>query len=438
MEKYTCPYCGAMLNDQDGFDPSCGVWTCTECGHVSYGDDVERTQRKFPGLVWYCDSCDAVLSIQSGFSDDCETWVCTKCGHRNKITEDDIDDDGEDNGPECPNCGARLKDQFFYFDFNDDWECTECGAHLHRDYSFDPYEVVEDDGPECPSCGAKLKNQSCYSDYDDDWECTECGAQLHRDFSSDPYEVVDDDESDDDEDDEDEEDANDVNEDVYEHSGGYSHVPPNYTSSQSRRLGRSSHSRRSEASRAKEEKRIQERGLRKQRVKAFFFRHKKIQLQYNSSDLLGRNVDDVETLLHNQAFNNIKIVPIKDIYVGSPYSTGQVEHVVIQGNSHFGKGEQIPYDAEIVVTYHEKREITIPFSERMLWKTNYISAGDKFLDLGFTEIFMRPIHDLVTGWITKDGSVEKVTIGDVYPFGRNSVFAYDTKITIEYHTFKKK
>jgi hypothetical protein len=37
----------------------------------------------------------------------------------------------------------------------------------------------------------------------------------------------------------------------------------------------------------------------------------------------------------------------------------------------------------------------------------------------------------------KDGSVKKVTVGNVYPFKKDSVFTYDTKITIEYHTFKR-
>lgn len=177
--------------------------------------------------------------------------------------------------------------------------------------------------------------------------------------------------------------------------------------------------------------------MRKQRVKAFFFKRKKIRMKYDYSDLLGKDVDEVETLLYNQAFNNMKKIPVQDIYVGSPYRVGQVEQVTIQGSAYFREGDQIPYDTEIVVTYHVKREIAIPFNEKALRKMNYIDVGDKFLELGFTEVYMRPIYDLVTGWVKKDGSVEKVTVGDMYPFRKNSTFTYDTKITIEYHTFKK-
>lgn len=111
--------------------------------------------------------------------------------------------------------------------------------------------------------------------------------------------------------------------------------------------------------------------------------------------------------------------------------------MVISGSSFFNSGDQIPYDAEIIITYHDKKEITIPFSERSLRKMNYVLAGDKLQELGFTEIYEKPIRDLTTGWVKKDGSVEKITISEVYPFKKNSVFPYDVEITIEYHTFKK-
>ena len=512
MDEYFCPNCGATLNDQFGFDPSCGTWTCTSCGKLLMDDDVYEGDT-FEGVAWFCDGCGALLNRQSGFTDSNGSWTCTECGHHNGTTEDDIVDDSfscpkcgstlnsqwgfnkfnddhecsscgaklhhshsddeysiveddslkcpncgaklndqlffadynydwectecgahlhhsyssdpytvveEDKGPQCPQCGAYLKDQSCFSDFKDDWECKECGAHLHHSYSSDPYTVVEEDkGPQCPQCGAYLKDQSCFSEYEDDWECTECGTHLHHDYSSDPYEVVGDDDDEDGDDDD----------NYSDHSSDSSYTPPSYTPPMSSSPA---------PPRLKKEKKLPDSDLRKQRIKAFLFKRKKIQIKLSYVDLLGRNVDDVETLLLNQAFVNIIKVPIKDIYVGSPYYVGQVEQVAIQGNSYFNKGDLIPYDAEIVVTYHVKREIIIPFSERSLRKLNYIVAGDKLQDLGFTEIYERPIRDLVTGWVTKDGSVEKVTIGDTYPFKKNSVFTYDTRITIEYHTFKKK
>lgn len=419
MDEYYCPNCGATLNDQDGFDPDKGTWTCTSCGKLLMDDDVYDGDT-YQGVAWFCDNCGALLNKQSGFSDSYGSWVCTECGHRNGTTEDDIIDEG----PECPNCGASLNKQFCFADYQDDWECTECGAHLHHSYSSDPYTVVEeDDGPKCPNCDASLKGQSCYSEYNDDWECTECGAHLHHSYSSDPYELVDEDDVDSGDD-----------------SDSTAYVPPNY-SSHSYSPPRSysdDHIKYSEKPHIKKEKRKPENELRKQRIKAFFFKRKKINMSYDNCDLLGKDIDTVETLLYNQAFNNIKKIPIKDIYVNSSYRVGQVEQIVINGSSYFCEGDPIPYDAEIILTYHVKREIVLPFSEKSLRRMNYITAGDKLQDLGFTEIYERPIRDLVTGWLVKDGSVEKVTIGSVYPFKKNSVFTYDAKIVIEYHTYKKK
>ena len=47
---------------------------------------------------WWCDSCDASLDEQPGFSPYCGSWTCTECGYVNDINEDEIiwpDDESE-------------------------------------------------------------------------------------------------------------------------------------------------------------------------------------------------------------------------------------------------------------------------------------------------------------------------------------------------------
>lgn len=366
---------------------------------------------------YYCPSCGAILNYQYGFDPLCGTWTWTECGKL--LMDDDVYEGDSFEGVAwfCDGCGALLNRQSGFSDNYGSWICTECG-HLNGTTEEDILELEGDDGLECPKCGAKLKDQFCYADYQDDWECTECGAHLHHSYSSEPYEVVDD------------EDADEADS-AYSSESSYT-----YTATSNSHSAQPFHS--TEEPELQKEHAISERELRKQRVKAFILKRKKIQLGYNYSDLLGKSVDVVETLLHNQAFNNIEKIPIKDIYVGSPHFVGQVEQVVIQGNSFFQECDLIPYDAEIIITYHVKREISIPLSYNTLRKMNYVVAGDELQKLGFTEIYKCPIRDLVMGWVKKDGSIEKVTIGDVCPFKKNSVFTYDTQIMIEYHTFKKK
>ena len=95
MGEYYCPNCGADLDEQDGFDPSCGTWTCTSCGMLLMDDDIYAGDT-YEGVAWYCDECGALLNRQSGFSDSYDSWVCTECGHSNGLTEDDIYDSEED------------------------------------------------------------------------------------------------------------------------------------------------------------------------------------------------------------------------------------------------------------------------------------------------------------------------------------------------------
>ena len=139
MDEYFCPNCGATLNYQDGFDPSLGAWTCTECGHT------------------------------------------------NGINEDEIIDGKHFT---CPECGAILNNQFGFNAYDDDGECSSCGAKLTNSYSDDDYSVVEEDKICCPNCDANLEDQWGYSEYNYDWTCTECGAHLHREYTSDEFEQV--------------------------------------------------------------------------------------------------------------------------------------------------------------------------------------------------------------------------------------------------------
>ena len=59
----------------------------------------------------------------------------------------------------------------------------------------------------------------------------------------------------------------------------------------------------------------------------------------------------------------------------------------------------------------------------------------QLLDLGFVNISLNPIRDLVTGWIIKNGMIEKVIIKGDTDYQIGSIFKYDVPIVIEYHTF---
>lgn len=386
MGIYYCPNCNADLEDQSGFDPSNGTWTCTVCGRCLMDDDVYEGDT-YDGVAWFCDNCGSLLNRQSGFSDGCGSWTCTECGYNNGTTEDDIfdseesyrnhinysskqqeDDDSNDKEPEicCPNCGTNLRDQWEYDDYCNDYTCTECYAKLHRDYSFDDLSIVENDD----------------NSYD------ECSVE-----------------------------ENDDNSDRGNINSSYTSV--NNSSPSSYNI-------------------LPQSKILLKRAKAFFFKNKSIPVGYSSYSLKGKNVEEVYAILHNCGFKHIKRTELKDVYINSLYRENDVDKVEFNGRSQFEANSEFPYDANVVITVHRKREITISFSSSSLRKRNYKEICSMLSSLGFTEIQTLPIKDLVTGWVTKNGSVENVVIDGRMYFKKNMVFKYDVNITVYYHTFKKR
>lgn len=335
MDEYICPNCGAVLNYQGGFDPSCGSWTCTCCGKHLMDDDVYEGHC-YSGVAWYCDDCGALLNRQSGFADFYSFWTCTECGYSNKIAKTEI------------------------YESQEDYEQKKEYSHIANDLA----EILV----EAAKVAVKGYSQKRQQEIEEE-EMRKAEAERIRKEQEEALKI--------------------------------------------------------------------KKALWKKRAKAFLFKGKKIPIHYYCEELANQDALWVSKALEDNAFTNVEIVPIKDIYVGSAYNIGQVEQVAINGTLFFRQGDLFPYDAEIVITYHDKCEIVIPFSERKLRKMGYSLARDTLLELGFTNINEKPIRDLTFGWMKKDGLIEKIVIGDDQFFKKDSVFPYDVKITIEYHTFKK-
>ena len=511
MEEYFCPNCGATLNYQSGFDPSLGVWSCTDCGQQLMDDEVYDGDI-FEGVAWYCDDCGILLNRQFGFSDSYGTWTCTECGHTNRITEDEIIDEKKLC---CPNCEANLENQWGFSDYDYDWTCTECNTHLHREYTSDEFEemeMVEENEDEdkliCPNCEANLENQWGFSDYDYDWTCNECGARLHREYTSDEFEEFEDklvcpnceanlknqcgfsdydydwtctecnthlhreyisDEFEEIEVVESYEDGINYscpvcdsnldgqfgynercNDWICEYCGSklhrycgdyeYSVVNANKSFFENQNYNTYGHEDKDMHSysdlklSSRKEKSI----LRILRIKAFFLSRKKVPVGYSSQQLIGKNYREVEIRLYNQGFKNIHLEPQNDIYMNSTFEVGEVGCVSVNGMTSFSPQEMYSYDSEVIIFYHDKKEITVPFVLKNLRKLNYYDVQTKLSKLGFVNILVQPIRDLTIGWIKRDGSVESVSIDGDTNFKKNAVFKYDVSIMIEYHTFKNR
>ena len=141
-----CGKCGAILNNQPGFDPDSPLGTCSVCGAGWYNENIYQGER-FKGVFWHCDKCDALLNIQPGFSDFNDYWKCTICSHVNHIAESEIDDftkqfevDNEDLVNRNFENKQKSKESNEAFRF-----CLYCGYKTSKDACF------------CPNCGQSIK-----------------------------------------------------------------------------------------------------------------------------------------------------------------------------------------------------------------------------------------------------------------------------------------
>lgn len=193
-----------------------------------------------------------------------------------------------------------------------------------------------------------------------------------------------------------------------------------------------------EQRRIRQAKKEKERKQRNKRIKAFFFNKKNLPLEFATSDFIGDNIDSVVEEIKEAGFNNYRKVPIKDIYVGTNKYVGEVEQVVINGQTWLAEGTMVPYDAELIIAFHVKKEFSFPYSARQMVKRDFDELANELVDIGFTEVYTLPLKDLTTGWVKKERAVQQVLIEGIDYIKKGMLIEHDKKITIQYHSFKNR
>lgn len=69
---------------------------------------------------------------------------------------------------------------------------------------------------------------------------------------------------------------------------------------------------------------------------------------------------------------------------------------------------------------------------------DYKDVVSDFEDNDFTNIDTEKLEDLITGWITKDGEVESVSVDYDVDYTAKEWYPNDVKVIITYHTFPEK
>lgn len=83
-------------------------------------------------------------------------------------------------------------------------------------------------------------------------------------------------------------------------------------------------------------------------------------------------------------------------------------------------------------------EVQAPIESSAASGKNYEDVVKQFKTAGFKEVSTREIPDLITGWLTKDGEVESVSINGDTEYSTNIWFPQDASVVVAYHTFPNK
>lgn len=178
--------------------------------------------------------------------------------------------------------------------------------------------------------------------------------------------------------------------------------------------------------------------IKKKFIKRIFGKKgRELYLEWNTKDLICEHLYPVISMLKNNGFTNIVSCPIYDVDNNSTYYELEVEQIVIGETGYFEKGNIFLDNTQIIISYHDKRDISIPRSLCKFKGRNYIEVGDALQEMGFSNIYEKKIPDLVLGLIKKEGSVEQVLIGEYSePIRPNTEYTYDEEIIITYHVKK--
>lgn len=405
MSEYYCPHCGADLEEQLGFNPQEGYWTCTECGQFLTDPESTDPNAQYYGVDWFCDGCGAYLNKQRGFSDWDSTWTCTECGYINRISEDEIYESEKD----------------YHENNTNDWADTDNLDDTDDDNGYGE-EWQYDNPRRCEYCNRLLNMQYGYSDQRESFTCEKCGH----------YNVWSNDE-------EEENENSSFDFSSAEFVGVKMAEYVLYLRESAKRRAEEEQRRAEEAQRKEEERRVQEERKRERRRRVWgIITRKKLETGISSNQCRGMHYEEVVNIFKSQSFYNINTVVIEDLSLSKINYEGSVENVTINNETMFDVTSKFLLNAKVVVFYHMLQRVVPPLTSRAAKHKDIDDVVEVYVHSGFVNIEKHPIFDLAKGWFVKNGAVETVAIDGRTDFKRNERIRLDAHIIIGYHAFKQK
>lgn len=158
----------------------------------------------------------------------------------------------------------------------------------------------------------------------------------------------------------------------------------------------------------------------------------------SSIEVIGQDYKRVEEQLEDAGFSYVVSYQMYDLDYSERNKEGTIGKIEVDGDETFSSLARYDKDVDIVIEYHSLKNEYPPMTSKEAKKQNYNDVVTQFKNAGFGNIKLVQEKDLITGWITKDGSVESVSINGDVKYKTTSSFRVDAEITITYHTFKDK
>lgn len=169
-----------------------------------------------------------------------------------------------------------------------------------------------------------------------------------------------------------------------------------------------------------------------------FYEYKQlIAFQCGADELCDQNYEKVEKILEEMGFSKIETQEIKDLPLMEIARDGLVTDIDLKWKDSFSVGDKYPSNFRILVTYHTVIDIKAPISSEEAKGMNYKDVEDAFRAAGFSDIQFAVEYDIITGWISKEGDVESITINDSDEFYEGSSYHPSAHVVITYHDLIK-
>lgn len=172
-----------------------------------------------------------------------------------------------------------------------------------------------------------------------------------------------------------------------------------------------------------------------------------------SSDMEGRNYEDVVTIFEEKGFTNIKTEPIDDLIFGWLTKDGEVEEVSVGGKVDYSPDKWVPADTEVVIRYHtfpedDEEETKSDENNKTTESTTIAMTADsatysgkniqdvekEIKDLGFENVKL--VESVTTDSSNIDGVVDTITAAG-REFSKGDSFGKDAEIVITYWKVEK-